>query len=118
MRALPEFGLKLEAADAWQPDIQHQTTGRVGNLNDRELLRRAEGPCLQPHGVQKASDRFPRSFIVIDNKHRGLRGLGLLFEHVRSPAFNENEALNTHPAGADRGTIRRKRSTLRASCRL
>ena len=54
-----ELSLKVEAALARQPDIEHQTAGAVGPLVCEELACRLEHSDLQPYGLKQIVERGP-----------------------------------------------------------
>jgi hypothetical protein len=64
---LGELGLKVEAADTGQPDVEHQATRDVGLAGLEELGRRSEHLDLHPHRRQQAPQGVTDGGVVVDD---------------------------------------------------
>jgi hypothetical protein len=65
---LGQFGLKVEAAQSWQPYVKHQATGGIRELALQHFGRRTE--CLNPqsHRLKKIDERSPHRCVVFNNE--------------------------------------------------
>jgi hypothetical protein len=63
-----ELGLKIEAADARQPDVEHQTACGIGQLARQEFSRRAEYLGLQADVSEEIVKRLSHRDIVVDDE--------------------------------------------------
>ena len=71
---LGQLGLKIEAAQSRQPDVEHQAAGNVRQLALQQLRRRAEHLDLQSHRLKKIGQRPAHREIVVDNEDDRLLG--------------------------------------------
>ena len=65
---LRQLGLKVEAAQPGQPDVEDQAAGNVRKLALQKLVRRTEHFDPQPHRPEKVAQRFTHRRVVVDNK--------------------------------------------------
>jgi hypothetical protein len=71
--------LELESARPWQPDVEHDASGRVGPSGLQKFLNRSERLRLQPERGQQIVDRLDRladRHIVVDDVYDGTFGRG------------------------------------------
>ena len=68
-----QFGLKLQTADAGQPDIENQAAGNVRHPKFREFAGRAEQLDPQAYRSEKTAESLAHRGIVIDDEDDLLR---------------------------------------------
>ena len=71
---LGELGLKVQAAQSWQPDIEDQAAGNIWKLALQHFGRRTEHLNPQTHRLKKIGERPAHGFVVVDNEDNRLPG--------------------------------------------
>ena len=64
-----QLSLEVEAAHSGQPDVEHNTTRRRGELVLQEFRRRAEQSGLKADRSKQAAQRFANLRVVIDDEN-------------------------------------------------
>ena len=68
MSAFAKLGLKVEAAQPGQPDVEDQAAGNVRKLALQKLGSRTEHFDPQAHRPEKIAERFTHRRVVVDNE--------------------------------------------------
>src|ERR1700722_11478492 len=74
--------LKLKAVYAWQPDIEHKTTGSIRKLALKKCRGRAEYFDMKVHRLKQVGQSRPHGFVIVNDENDLF---GVLF-HDQSPS--------------------------------
>jgi hypothetical protein len=70
---LGELDLKVQAAEVWQSNVEHQTAGYVRNPPLQQLSGRTQNVYPEAHGSKDITERLAHGGIVINDEDHWLR---------------------------------------------